>query len=187
MPGVGRKLTRTTLFIADDQRERSDELAVVIRRASGYRLSLSEAVRISLDAALDVWNAEDFAGLRDTIGDKTGEDAATVVERRLRDIITRNMKRSVKGGAKVDHGGGGKLDHPAGGAGCLRAAVRAGWSGVWPRPEGGPRRSGGPSAQPAASRGGGLRAPGRLRGAVPSCCGRDGSSRRSAPGCGRDG
>ena len=91
---VGRKLTRTTLFIADDQRERSDELAVVIRRASGYRLSLSEAVRISLDAALDVWNEEDFAGLRSKIGDKTGEDAATVVERRLRNIITRNMKRS---------------------------------------------------------------------------------------------
>ena len=34
---------------------------------------------------------------------------------------------------------------------------------------------------------GGLRTPGRLRGAGPSCCGQDDSSRRSAPGCGRDG
>jgi hypothetical protein len=94
MPDVGRKLTRTTLFIANDQRERSDELAVVIRRASGYRLSLSEAVRISLDAALDVWKKEDFASLRDKIGDKTGEDAATVVDGRLRDILKRKMKSS---------------------------------------------------------------------------------------------
>ena len=92
MPGVGRKLTRTTLFIANDQRERSDELAVVVRRASGYRLSLSEAVRISLDAALDIWKKENFASLRDQIGDKTGEDAATVVETRLRDILKRKMK-----------------------------------------------------------------------------------------------
>ena len=94
MPGVGRKLTRTTLFIANDQRERSDELAVVVRRASGYRLSLSEAVRISLDAALDIWKKEKFASLRDQIGDKTGEDAATEVERRLRDILKRKMKGS---------------------------------------------------------------------------------------------
>ena len=34
----------------------------------------------------------------------------------------------------------------------LKAAVRAGWSGVWARPEGGLRRSGGLSAQPAAAR-----------------------------------
>ena len=40
----------------------------------------------------------------------------------------------VKGGAKVDHGGGGKLDHPARWAELVRAAVRAGWSGVWERP-----------------------------------------------------
>lgn len=89
---MGRKLTRTTLFIANDQRERTDELAVVIRRASGYRLSLSEAVRISLDAALDVWKKEDFASLGGKLGNKTGEGAATVVEGRLRDILKRKMK-----------------------------------------------------------------------------------------------
>ena len=65
---------------------------MVVRRASGYRLSLSEAVRISLDAALDIWKKEDFASLRDKIGDKTGEDAATEVERRLRDILKRKVK-----------------------------------------------------------------------------------------------
>jgi hypothetical protein len=84
MSAMGRKLTRTTLFIADDQREGCDELAVAIRRASGYRLSLSEAVRISLDAALDVWKGEDFEGLREELGDKTGDEAISVVERWLR-------------------------------------------------------------------------------------------------------
>ena len=83
-------------------------------------------------------------------------------------------EQCVKGGAKVDHGGGGKLDHPAGGAAGLKAAVRAGWSGS-------------PSAQSAASREGGLRTRRSRRGAGLSCCGRDDSSRRSAPGCGRDG
>ena len=85
-------MTRTTLFIADDQRERSDDLAVAVRRASGYRLSLSEAVRISLTAALDIWENEDFADLRGKIGDKTGEDASALVEGRLREMLKRKKR-----------------------------------------------------------------------------------------------
>jgi len=81
---VPRKLTRTTLFIADDQRERCDDLAVAIRRATGYRLSLSEAVRVSLDAALDAWKREDLAALRRELADKAGDDATAAVERWLR-------------------------------------------------------------------------------------------------------
>ena len=56
--------------------------------------------------------------------------------------LLRDSGLTVKGGPKADHGGGGKLDHPAGGVACLKAAVRAGRSGVWARPEGGLRRSG---------------------------------------------
>ena len=64
--------------------------------------------------------------------------------------IKQGAMQDVKGAAKLDHCGAAKLDQLAVGERSPRAAVKAGWSGVWGRPWGGPRRSGSPLSQPAA-------------------------------------
>ena len=84
---MARKLSKTSIFTADDARDRFDELASRVKRASGetrYRLSLSEAMRIAFDAALDVWEGVDFDGLDDKLEGNIGDDATAVVEREMR-------------------------------------------------------------------------------------------------------